>query len=143
MRVGGGMTTKVVEVRPADKVSVAIARMNDAGVGSVMVCDGARLAGIFTERDVLRLAGGGESFVERPVGDVMTTSLLTVTAEDTVEDAARLMRERRIRHLPVVEGENLVGVISIRDVMRLLVERVWSAHDETAHDTARDLLRRR
>jgi CBS domain-containing protein len=72
----------------------------------------------------------------------MTTSVTTVTADVSVVDAAALMGERRIRHLPVVENGHLLGMIGIRDVVGSLVERVWQAHDETAHETARQLFRR-
>jgi CBS domain-containing protein len=59
-----------------------------------------------------------------------------------VLDAARLMGERKIRHLPVVEGEHLLGMIGIRDVLGSLVERLWQTHDEDAHETARSLFKK-
>src|SRR3954453_10970752 len=135
------MSVRLVTVTPDDTVSHAIARMNDAGVGSVVVCDGPRLAGIFTERDVLRLAADGVGFADRRVGDVMTRSVLTIGADDDVLAAAQLMSERKIRHLPVVEGENVIGIFGIRDALRLIVERLFSDHDPQARETARELLR--
>jgi acetoin utilization protein AcuB len=72
----------------------------------------------------------------------MTKQVLTLTPDVDVVDAARLMRERKIRHVPVVEDGNVLGIVGIRDVMGALVERVWEAHDETAHETARGLLSR-
>ena len=137
------MSSRLVAVRPDETVHVAIARMLEENVGAVAVCerDGS-LVGIFTERDVLRLAGE-DGFQARRVDEVMTRNPVTVAPDVHVADAARLMGERRIRHLPVVEGENLYGVVGIRDVLGNLVESVWRAHDETAHDTARELLRRR
>jgi CBS domain-containing protein len=134
------MSVQLVTVTPDDTVSEAIARMNERGVGSVVVCDGPRLAGIFTERDVLRLADG-EGFAARRVGDVMTQRVLTIGADDDVLAAARLMSERRVRHLPVVEGENVIGIFGIRDALRLIVERLFSEHDPQARETARELLR--
>ena len=68
--------------------------------------------------------------------------LITATPDVMIVDAAHLMAEHRIRHLPVVEGENLVGMVGIRDVLRTLVERVWSDHDPGARQTAGELLRR-
>ena len=136
------MTVRVVSVRPEELVQVAIARMLEENVGAVVVCEAERLVGIFTERDVLRLAGEGTAFGELKIGDVMTTRVLTLTPDVDVTDAARLMRDRKIRHVPVVEGENVLGMVGIRDVMGTLVERVWAAHDETAHETARNLLSR-
>jgi CBS domain-containing protein len=72
----------------------------------------------------------------------MTRGPVTVSADVPVLDAARLMGEKRIRHLPVVEGEHLLGMIGIRDVLGSLVERAWQTHDEAAHDTARALFKR-
>src|SRR5918911_3764950 len=113
MAVADVMAFRVVKVAPDDPVRLAIARMLEENVGSVAVCDGERLVGIFTERDVLRLAGEGPDFDEVRVGDVMTTRLVTLSPSDDVLDAARLMGERRIRHLPVLEGENLLGMVGI------------------------------
>jgi CBS domain-containing protein len=141
MPVADVMVFRVVKVSPDDTVSVAITRMLEENVGSVGVCDGERLVGIFTERDVLRLAGEGPNFSEVRVGDVMTRQLVTLAPDDDILDAARLMGERKIRHLPVVEGENLLGMIGIRDVLRTLVERVWAEHDPAARETAGQLLK--
>jgi CBS domain-containing protein len=142
MWVGGVMRTRLVTAAPEESAGVAMARMLEAGVGSIIVCDGPVPVGIFTERDVLRLAGGGEDFREWPLADVMTRRPLTVSAQDGILEAAKLMGERRIRHLPVVEGEFLVGVVSIRDVFGFLVERLWSDHDEAAREAAHALLTR-
>ena len=136
------MTVRVVTVRPDESVQVAIARMLEENVGAVAVCEEHRLVGIFTERDVLRLAGDGSSFGEFKIGDVMTRAVVTLTPDVDIVDAARLMREKKIRHVPVVEGETVLGMVGIRDVMATLVERVWTAHDASAHETARGLLSR-
>jgi CBS domain-containing protein len=95
----------------------------------------------FTERDVLRAAGEGPFFGEVAVEDVMTTRPVTVSPGDDIVDAAELMATKRIRHLPVCEGEFLVGMIGIRDVLRRLVEQAAEQH-EGARDTARALLTR-
>ncbi len=136
------MTFRVVTVTPEDPVSLAIARMLEEGIGSVAVCEGERLVGIFTERDVLRLAGEGPAFAEIRIGDVMTRQLVTLAPHDDVLEAARLMGERKIRHVPVLEGENLLGMVGIREVMRSLVERVWRTQDPEARERARELLGR-
>jgi CBS domain-containing protein len=140
-RIGDVMSMKLVSVRPDETVQVAIARMLEEEVGSVAVCDGNRLVGIFTERDVLRLAGQEGGFGDVKLGDVMTTALVTASPDDDVVGAARLMGERRIRHLPVVQGDNVLGLVGIRDVMRVLVETLWRERDEGVHETARGLLR--
>ena len=136
------MNLRVVSVRPDEPVQVAIARMMEENVGSVAVCDGSSLAGIFTERDVLRLAGEGASFADLKVRDVMTRAVVTVSADVDILEAAQLMSERRIRHLPVMQGDNLLGVVGIRDVLRTLIERLWRSHDAEARETARQLLQR-
>jgi CBS domain-containing protein len=142
MAVADVMAFRVVTVSPDDTVQVAIARMLEENVGSVAVCEGERLVGIFTERDVLRLAGDGPDFAAIRVGDVMTRQLVTLAPDDDILGAARLMGERKIRHLPVLEGENLLGMVGIREVVRALVERLWRTHDEEARERARELLDR-
>jgi len=140
MAVADVMAFRIVKVSPEDPVRVAIARMLEENVGSVAVCDDQRLVGIFTERDVLRLTSEGPDFDEVRVGDVMTTQLVTLSPHDDILDAARLMGEKKIRHLPVLEGENLLGMVGIREVVRVLLERLWRTHDPEARERARELL---
>jgi len=136
------MNLKLVSVRPDETAQVAVVRMLESGVGSVLVCEDNRLLGIFTERDVLRLAGDATDLTQVRVGDVMTRDVLSLVPDDDVVAAARLMGEKRIRHVPVVEDGNVVGVVGIRDVMRSLVELIWRSQDDDARATARELLRR-
>ena len=133
---------RVVSVRPDEIVQVAITRMLEENVGSVAVTEGSQLVGIFTERDVLRLAGHGHALNDLKVGDVMTRAPVTVSPDDAALDAARLMGERQIRHLPVVQDGMVLGILGIRDVLRSLVELLWRDHDPEARETARDLLKR-
>jgi CBS domain-containing protein len=142
MQIGGVMRVRLVTATPDQTAAEAIRAMLDAGVGSVVVCEDNEPVGIFTERDVLKVAGTGVGFGSILLRDVMTANPLTITAEDGILDAAKLMGERNLRHLPVVEGGNLVGIVSIRDVLGFLAERLWSEHDEAARDTARALLSR-
>jgi CBS domain-containing protein len=143
MEVGAAMTVKVVSIEPQLLVQDAIDLMLEENVGSVVVCDPEGLKGIFTERDVLRLAGQGGDFGRRHVGDVMTQKVFTVGPDDDILAAAQLMQERRIRHLPVVQGGNVVGLLGIREALRTCVERLWREKDPEAHATARELLKRR
>jgi CBS domain-containing protein len=136
------MSLRVVKVSPDEPVRLAIARMLEENVGSVAVCEGQRLVGIFTERDVLRLAGEGPEFADVNVGDVMTRNPVTISPDDQILAAAQLMSERRIRHLPIVQGDNLLGIVGIREVMRTLVERLWRTQDPEARERARELLSR-
>lgn len=136
------MNVRLVSVSPDVSVRDAITRMVAHGVGSIAVCEGARLVGIFTERDVLRLAAEGAQLDGVRLGDVMTTGLVTVSPDTGIVATARLMGERRIRHLPVVEGENVLGIVGIRDVLGALAEHLWKEHDTEAHETVHDLLAR-
>src|ERR1044071_10456207 len=104
MAVADVMAFRVVKVSPEDPVRVAIARMLEENVGSVAVCDGERLGGIFTERDVLRLTSEGPDFDEVRVGDVMTTQLVTLSPDDDILDAARLMGEPKSTRLESTHG---------------------------------------
>jgi CBS domain-containing protein len=72
----------------------------------------------------------------------MTRNPVTLRPDDDVLEAARLMGDRKIRHVPVLEGENLLGMVGIREVMRTLVERLWRTQDPEAHERARELLGR-
>lgn len=136
------MTVNVISVEPGDSVAHAIQRMVDGNVGAVAVCESGRVVGIFSERDVLRLASGSETFTSKRVDEVMTRRLVTVAPGDDIVAVARLMGERQLRHLPVVEDDRMLGIVGARDVMGALVERLWLARDEQAHETARALLLR-
>jgi CBS domain-containing protein len=134
------MTTRVVQAGPDETVRTAARLMSQAGVGSVAVCEGARLVGILTERDVLGFVGRGADLDRTLTRDAMTRRLVTAAPDDDILGVARLMRDRHVRHLPVVEGENLLGMIGIRDVLSALTEALWQSRDEAVHETARDLL---
>jgi CBS domain-containing protein len=142
MQIGGVMRVKLVTASPDESAGEAIRRMLAANIGSIVICEENVPIGIFTERDVLRLAGDGADFETMPVQEAMTPRPLTIGAGDNILDAAQLMARRRLRHLPVVEDGNLVGMVSMRDVFGYLAERLFSDQDEAAHDTARALLDR-
>jgi CBS domain-containing protein len=143
MTISDVMPVRLVTVSPDATVSDAIAKMVAAGVGSVAVTEESRLVGILTERDILRLASEGAPFDRVPVHQAMTASVVTISPDADVVAAARLMGERQIRHLPVVEGENVLGVVGIRDVLGVLAERLWRSQDEEAHETVGALLGKR
>jgi CBS domain-containing protein len=96
------MSTRVVQSDPGESVREAARRMGDAGIGSVAVCEGSRLVGILTERDVLRLVSQGDDLDRVRVGDAMTSRVVTASPDDDILSVARLRGERRIRYLPVV-----------------------------------------
>ena len=141
-RIADVMSLRVLTVTPDATVQLAIARMLEENVGSVAVCEGNHLVGIFTERDVLRLAGENSELQELRIGDVMTRRVLTVSPDDDILAAGALMADRRIRHLPVVQDGMVMGIVGLRDVTRSLLELVWREHDGAARETARQLLKR-
>lgn len=109
--------SKVVTVSPGATVMEAVDKMNRNRIGALVVMDGGTVAGMFTERDVLqRVVGTERSPREILVAEVMTADVICCKSEDDIEDVAGVMKERRIRHLPVCDGEALLGLISIGDV---------------------------
>lgn len=104
-------------------IAEAVAEMNRHRVGSVLVIDGGRLVGIFTERDVLRrVVGAGVDPKTAKVADVMTPGVITISPAATIEETMVLFTEKRCRHLPVVEGGRIVGTISIGDITRWVAD---------------------
>ncbi len=110
--------TSVVTIDPSAPVTEFLRLLAEHGIGAVVVTSGERPVGIISERDVvLRLAETGATALDQPVSELMSSDLVTCTAEDALEDIAMLMTERRIRHLPVLAGERLAGIVSIGDVV--------------------------
>jgi CBS domain-containing protein len=113
----------VFSVLPTMSVSDAVAEMNRQRVGSVLVIDNGKLVGIFTERDVLRrVVGAGLDPQRCSVADVMTTGVITIAPDATVEETLVLFTEKRCRHLPVLDEGRLVGTISIGDITRWMAD---------------------
>jgi CBS domain-containing protein len=109
----------VLKIDASATVYDAIEQMVQRNVGSVLVTDGAEVVGIMTERDYLRkIALQGRTSRDTHVGEIMTSPLVYVTPETTVEESMAIMTDRRIRHLPVVEGDDVVGVVSIGDLVK-------------------------
>tara|TARA_B100000678_G_scaffold288761_1_gene297874 strand:+ start:1067 stop:1498 length:432 start_codon:yes stop_codon:yes gene_type:complete len=103
----------------------AVALLAEKRIGALPVMEGARVAGIFSERDVIYcMAKQGPTCLDRPVGEVMTAPAITVTREETVDRALALMTKRRIRHLPVVESDMLVGFVSIGDLVKYRFDEI-------------------
>ena len=109
-------------IAPEATVFEAIKLMADKNIGSLLVTSGSRLVGIFTERDYTRkIALQGKSSKQTQVWEIMPKNVITVTPDDSVEDCMKLMTENRVRHLPVMDGVNLVGVISIGDLVNWII----------------------
>jgi CBS domain-containing protein len=109
----------VWSISPNATAFEAIQLMADKNVGALPVVDNSRLVGIISERDYTRkVILKGRSLKDTPVRDIMTQELLTATPSDSITECIRVMTEKRVRHLPVLEGTNMVGIVSIRDVLK-------------------------
>jgi CBS domain-containing protein len=120
------MTSDVLTVDPSDTIGEAAQKMTERGVGAVVVSDFGRMIGILTERDVMRAVAGRVHSSEARVREWMTPDPVTMTKDMSVEDAGRTMIERGFRHIPVVDDERAVGIVSIRDVAE------WRLKESTA-----------
>ena len=119
---------QVLSVAPTATVYEAIEKMSEKGVGSLVVMSEGQLAGIISERDYARkVILKDRSSKQTQVREIMTTPVITVKPGDTVEECMRTMTENRIRHLPVVDRDQVVGIVSIGD----LVNWIITAHEET------------
>jgi CBS domain-containing protein len=115
------MSRDLLTVAPGDALGEVAQRMVDRDVGAVLVMVGEELTGILTERDVLRAVAAGIED-ETIVSDWMTRDPETMSPDDTTQHAAVLMIHGGFRHMPLVEGERVVGMLSIRDLMRVVLD---------------------
>lgn len=117
------MTTEVLTTSAERPVAEVTGMMVKARVGSAVVMQGSWLAGILTERDVLRAAASGLDLTKSPVSQWMTSDPMTATPDTTIEEATDVMLRNGFRHLPVVESRELKGVVSIRDILSSGIRR--------------------
>ena len=115
------MSGKLVSVTPSTTVAEAATSMAERRVGSALVFDGP-LVGIFTERDIVRALSQDFDAPRHPVDHWMTRDPQTISPEATVEEALDIMLKAGFRHLPVTEGDQVIGVVSIRDLSRATAE---------------------
>src|SRR6516165_1033088 len=114
--------SSVWSIGPNAMVGDVIQLMDEKNVGALPVMNKDKLIGIVSERDCTRrVILKGKSFKETPVSDIMTKQVLTVTPTDSVTECMEIMTANRVRHLPVLEGTNLVGILSIGDVLKWLL----------------------
>jgi CBS domain-containing protein len=112
----------IVSISPAATVYEAVAEMARREVGALLVLSNEKLVGIISERDYARkVILQGRSSKETRVDEIMTSSLITVTSSDTVDDCMRIVTERRVRHLPVVDNGELHGMVSIGDLVKSII----------------------
>ena len=114
--VGEMMHTRVVFTTPDSPMSEAAAEMVRERVGSALVLEGSFLAGILTERDILRAAAAAADLTTVRVSAWMTKDPRSAEPDTTIEDAARMMLHNGFRHLPIMEGRTVLGVVSLRDL---------------------------
>jgi len=113
----------IISVSPASTVYDALELMVEKNVGALLVTNSGKLLGIFTERDYARkVILRGKSSKETLIAEIMTEHLTSVTPDNTIEECMQLMTNKFIRHLPVVDGGDLIGIISIGDIVKYIIE---------------------
>ena len=118
-----GKGSAVATVDPTATVAELVAALAEHNVGALPVLDAGSLVGIVSERDVVRrLHVGGAGLLQLQVAEIMSTSVTTCGPTDKIEDLARIMTERRFRHMPVVENDTLIGIVSIGDLVKARID---------------------
>ena len=125
-----GKGHETITAGPSDTVGQVAALLAERRIGAVPVVSDGRVAGIFSERDVIgALAADGAAALDRPVSAVMTAPAITVGPGEPVIAALSLMTRRRIRHLPVLDGDRIVGIVSIGDLVKHRIDRIEAEAD--------------
>lgn len=135
MRISEILSSKgshVVHIRPGAPVGELVSLLIEHNLGAVVVSpDGLSLAGIASERDVVRQLAGGTEFLEGPVSAIMTADVRSCSPDDTVQSLMSVMTDRRIRHVPVInEGQELVGIVSIGDLVKSQISQLQFERDQ-------------
>jgi CBS domain-containing protein len=124
---------QIISVSPDDVVLEALTKMASSDVSAVLVLENERLVGIFTERDYARkLVLQGRASKDTRIGDLMTQNLLTISPSQTVDDVMSLMTENRFRHLPVVDRGQLIGIVTIGDAVKAVIDEQKQTIDQLA-----------
>jgi CBS domain-containing protein len=130
-KILGAKGTNIMSVSPGESLQTAAALLTTKKVGALLALDAAgKLVGILSERDIVRLcAEQGGVAMESLVQDAMTKNVLTAAPQDRIDSAMARMTDRRIRHLPVLEGQTLVGVVSIGDLVKAKIDEAMADAD--------------
>ena len=116
-------SAEIIAIGPDAPVYDAIRLMGERGVGALLVMEGPTLVGILSERDYARkIVLKGRSSKDTPIRDIMTADVKTVALSDSTEHCMQLVTDSRIRHLPVLEGQQVIGVLSIGDLVKAVIE---------------------
>jgi CBS domain-containing protein len=130
---GKATGSDVATTTPAATVGELLALLHRYNVGALPVVDGGELVGIVSERDVVRhLHERGRALLDATVGDLMTTDVVTCSPRDRAADLARVMTERRIRHLPVCDDRGLIGIVSIGDLVKARIDQLENEREQLA-----------
>jgi CBS domain-containing protein len=128
MTIAAVLRTKGNEVETigaGDRLAEAVDKLGQRRIGALPVCDGSEVCGIISERDIIYcLRDHGAEVLDWPVSRVMTSPVITTTPDTDVLAALALMTQRRIRHLPVADGDHLLGIVSIGDLVKHRMERI-------------------
>jgi CBS domain-containing protein len=143
MRVSEIMTSAAVTDQSDDTLAEAARKMWKQQTGSLLVIDGEDLVGILTERDILKAVASGARLEDTRISEVMSKDVVTVGPQTSLREAAKVMADRWIRHLPVVDGGQLVGVLSQRDLAGVLAGALNEPDALTALVEASELVRER
>ncbi len=120
-----GKGSEVIQLGPDVSLQQAVALLVERRIGCVPVVSGGKVVGIFSERDVVRAVGeGGAEVLSQPVSSVMTSPAVTIEPSMAVMTALSLMTRRRIRHLPVLDKDAIVGFVSIGDLVKYRIDRI-------------------
>jgi CBS domain-containing protein len=126
-----GKGSAVATIGPSATVAELLARLAEHNIGAMVVLAPGGIAGIVSERDVVRrLHDVGGELLERPVAEIMSTDVATCAPDDAVDRLNAVMTDRRIRHLPVVQDDRLVGIVSIGDVVKVRMRELQDSTEQ-------------